>query len=145
MPRGQSEGTNMRQQPKLWDSQRQRKKKRERENYPAKSPNLRHCQANSQNKGLSRASQLRTGPSPTREGRQEQSEPERGNHGPREASSTKLQTGFIANQEFLGFWTVDIGREGHSQRSAPQQGHTAHLGRCVHGTPQNRVAGTGGG
>ena len=33
---------------------------------------------------------------------------ERGNQGPREASSTKLQTGFIANQEFLGFWTVDI-------------------------------------
>ena len=33
---------------------------------------------------------------------------ERGNHSRREASSTKLQAGFIANQDFLGFWTVDI-------------------------------------
>ena len=39
--------------PKLWDS------------YPVKSPNLRHHQAHSQNKGLSRARQLWTGPSPT--------------------------------------------------------------------------------
>ena len=36
------EGANVRYQPKLWDSQREREKK-ERENYPAKSPNLRHC------------------------------------------------------------------------------------------------------
>ena len=57
----------------MWDSNpncgiaRERKKKRE--NYPAKSPNLRHCQALSQNKGLSkyqrRATWLRTGPCPT--------------------------------------------------------------------------------
>ena len=45
--------------PKLWDS------------YPVKSPNLRHRQACSQNKGLSRASRLQTSPSPTgyRQGR----------------------------------------------------------------------------
>ena len=49
---------------------------------------------------------------------------------PREASSTKLQAGFIANQDFLGFWTVDIHREGHSPRSAPQKRHTAHLRRA---------------
>ena len=73
-----------------------------------KSPNLRHCQARSQNKGLTRASRLRTGPSPQETGRGGQSETERGNHSPREASSTKLQAGFIANQGFLGFWTVDI-------------------------------------
>ena len=48
----------MRQQPKLWDSQREREEKRE--NFPAKVSNL----ALSQNKGLSqyqrRASLLRT-------------------------------------------------------------------------------------
>ena len=32
---------------------------------PAKSPKLRHCQARSQNKGLSRASWLQTDPSPS--------------------------------------------------------------------------------
>ena len=44
-----TEGTKLRQQPRLWDS------------YPAKSLNLRHCQACSQNKGLSRASQRQAG------------------------------------------------------------------------------------
>ena len=46
---------------------REREKKK-RENFAMKSPNLRHCQACSQNKGLSeyqrRDSPLRTGPSP---------------------------------------------------------------------------------
>ena len=48
-----------------------RKKKggRERDNYTSKSPNLKHCQARSQNRGLSklqrRASRLLPGPSPT--------------------------------------------------------------------------------
>ena len=46
MPRGQSEGTNLGSQTRLWDS------------YNAKSPYLRHRQASSQNKGLSRASRL---------------------------------------------------------------------------------------
>jgi len=62
----------MRYQPTLWDSQRERergKRERERENYPAKSPNLRHCQAYSNNKGLSeyqrRSRWLQVGPSPT--------------------------------------------------------------------------------
>ena len=73
-----------------------------------KSPNLRHHQARSQNKGLTRASWLRTGPSPQETGRGGQPESERGNRSPREASSTKLQAGFIANQDFLGFWTVNI-------------------------------------
>ena len=60
----------------------------------------------------------------------------RGNHSPREASSTKLQADFIANQDFLGFWTVDIHQEGCSQRSAPQKRHTAHLRRHAHCTPR---------
>ena len=45
---------------------------------------------------------------PLETGRQGQPEPEGGNCGPREASSTKLQAEFVANQDFLGFWTVNI-------------------------------------
>ena len=41
-------------------------------------------------------------------GRWGQPEPEGGNPGTREALSTKLQAGFIANQDFLGFWMVNI-------------------------------------
>ena len=74
-----------------------------RENYPTKSPNLRHCQACSQNKGMSRASLLWTGPSSAGD-RQVRA----GNCGPRDIFSTKLQAGFVANQDFLGFWTVNI-------------------------------------
>ena len=33
----------------------------------------------------------------------------------------------VANQDLLGSWMVDIRREGHSQRSAPQRRHMAHL------------------
>ena len=90
MPQGQFEGTNLGYQTRLWDS------------YHVKSPNLRHHQACSQNKGLSRALL------PLEIGRRGQPEPEGGNHRPREALSTKLQAGFIANQDFLGFWTVNI-------------------------------------
>ena len=97
-----------------------------------KSPNLRHCQARSQSKGLSRASRLWTGPSPARG----QPEPEGGNRGPKEASYNKLQADFIANQDFLGFWTVDIHWEGHRQRSAPQKRHMAHLRRRACCTPR---------
>ena len=50
MPRGQSEGTNLGLQTRLWDS------------YHMKSPNLRHRQARTQNKGLNRASPLQTIP-----------------------------------------------------------------------------------
>ena len=41
----------------------------------------------------------------------------------------------VANQVFLGSWTVDIHQEGRSQRSAPQRRHTAHLrwrSRCTY-------------
>ena len=96
MPRGQSEGTNLRQQTRLWES------------YHGKRPNLRQCQARSQNKGLSRASQLQTGSPPSRDRQARAARAGRGNHAPREALSTKLQAGFVANRDFLGFWTVDI-------------------------------------
>ena len=84
-----------------------------------KSPNLRHHQARSQNKGLTRASRLQTSPSPTGDRQARAARARRGNHGPREASFTKLQAGFIANQDFLGFWMVDI-----------------HLRRCTSCTPR---------
>ena len=35
----------------------------------------------------------------------------------------------VANQDFLRSWMVDILQEGHSQRSAPQRRHMAHLRR----------------
>ena len=70
---------------------------------------------------------------------------EGGNHGPREASSTKLQAGFIANQESLGFWIVNIHREGCSQRLAPQKRHMAHLRRCTRCTPRKPSGWDGGG
>ena len=105
------------------DSQGEKKRERERENYLTKSPNLRHCQARSQNKGLReyqrRASRLRTGPSPAggREAGWGQPEPERGNLGHREGilyqTASRLP---VANQDFLGFWKVDIHPEGRSQR-----------------------------
>ena len=128
----QSEGTNLRQQTRLWDS------------YPTKSPNLRHCQACSQNKGLSRASWLWTGPSPTGD-RQVRPEPEGGNCSPRKVSYTKLQADFFDNQDLLGFWMVDKRQEGRSQRSASQKRHMAHLRRHTHCTPRKLSGWDGGG
>ena len=73
---------------------------------------------------------MQTGPSPTR-GREtggRKSEPERGNVGPRDSILYQTAIRFpVANQDFLGFWTVDICRQGHSQRSAAQK---------THGTPE---------
>ena len=91
----------------------------------------------SQNKGLSeyqrRASRQRTGPSPTR-GREvggQQPESESGNLGPRDGILYQTVSRLpVANQVFLGSWTVDIHQEGRSQRSAPQRRHRAHLRRC---------------
>ena len=131
MPQGQSEGTSLRQQPRLWDS------------YPVKNPNLRHHQASSQNKGLSRASRLRTSPSPAQDMQARAARGRRGNPDPREASSTKLQAGFIANQDFLGFWMVDIRQQGRSQKQLPRRDtrHTWEGETVVH--PENQVAGMG--
>ena len=53
-----------------------------------------------------------------------QPEPEGVNCSPREAPSTKLQAGFIANQDFLGFWMVDIVT---ARDSSPEE---------THGTPE---------
>jgi len=110
-----------------------------------KSPNLRRRQACSQNKGLSRSSWLQTSPSPIKDRQREQPELEGGNHGPRDASCTKLQADSVANQDFLGFRMVDIHWEGRSQRSVPQKRHTAHLRRPACCTPRKRSSWDWGG
>ena len=86
-----------------------------------------------------------TSPSPARDRQARASRAGRGNCGPREASSTKLQAGFFANQDFPGFWMVDICQEGHSQRSAPQKRHTAHLRKHASCTPRKPSGWDGGG
>ena len=60
-----------------------------------------------------------------------------------EAPYTKLQSDFLDNQDFLGFWMVDICWEGRSQRTAPQKRHMAHLRRHTHYTPRKLSGGTG--
>ena len=135
----------------MWDSQRGRE--RERENFPTKSSNLRHCWAYSQNKGLNKyqrtVSLLQTSPSPTRgrEAGRQQPEPEGGgNLGPRDGILHQTESRPpVVNQVFLGPWTVDIHQEGGSQRSAPQRRHTAHLRRCSHCTPRKLSAWDRGG
>ena len=37
----------------------------------------------------------------------------------------------VANQDFWGFWMVDICRGGRNQRSAPQKNHMAHLRQAL--------------
>ena len=71
-------------------------------------------------------------------------EPERGNLGPRDG--ILYQTAIrlpVANQDFLGFWTDYICREGRSQRSVPQKRHVAHLRWAPTAHPGNRAAGMG--
>ena len=93
-----------------------------------KSPNLRHHQAHSQNKGLSKASWLQAGPSPSgnrqaraaRAGRR-QSQPQRG-------IIYRTASRLHANQDFLGFWIVNICRR-----------------RCASCTPRKLSSRDGGG
>ena len=80
----------------MWDS------------YPAKSPNLRHHQACSQNKGLSRASRLRTGPSPSGDMQMRAARARRGQLWPQRGIIYQTASRLVANQYFLGFWTVKI-------------------------------------
>ena len=66
-----------------------------------------------------------------------QSQRARGKLGPRDGifhhSVSRLP---VANQIFLGPWTVDICQEGCSQRSAPQRRHMAHLRQRSHCAPR---------
>ena len=57
-----------------------------------------------------------------------QSQRERGYIGPRDGILHQtVSRPPVANQVFLGSWTVDICQEGCSLRSAPQRRDTAHL------------------
>ena len=133
----------MRLQPKLWDNQREREKKRE--NFPTKSSNLKHSLAHSQNKGLSehqrRASQLWICP-PLLEAERQAGDSQRwkarGYRGPRDGILHQTLSRLpVANHVFLGSWTVDVCQERHSLRSAPQRRHTVHLRQCSCGTPRS--------
>ena len=91
----------------------------------------------SQNKGLSeyqrRASQgganfLPQQPEAERQAGDSQGQKVRGNLSPRDSILCQTVSRLpVANQVFLGSWTVDICQEGCSQRSAPQR---------THGTPE---------
>ena len=78
---------------------------------------------------------MQTSPFPTR-GREagwQQLEPERGKLGPRDSKPYQTVSRLpVANQVFLGSWTVDICLEGRSQRLTLQRRHMAHLRRCSH-------------
>ena len=111
-----------------------------------KSPNLRHRQARSQNKGLSRVSRLQTGPSrPSGDRQWREARAGRGQSQPQRGIIYQTASRLVANQDFLGFWMVDIRREGRSQRSAPQKRHTAHLRMCAGCTSRKPSGRDGGG
>ena len=65
-----------------------------------------------------------------------QSRKVRGNLGPRDSILHQTVSRLpVANQVFLGSWVVDVHQEDHSQRSASQKRHTAHLRQCSLGAP----------
>ena len=67
-------------------------------------------------------------PEAERQAGDSQSQKARGNLSPRDSILHQTVSRLpVANQVFLGSWMVDIHQEGHSQRSAPQKRHTAHL------------------
>ena len=139
----------------MWDSnpncgiarERGEKKERERESFPAKSPNLRHCRPTHRTKDWenTRGELASCRPAhPPLEAGGRQPEPERGKLGPREGIPYQTVSRLpVANQDFLGFWTVDILQEGRSQRLAPQKRHMAYLRWHTSCHPVNQVAGTG--
>ena len=122
MPRGQSEGTHSRQQPRLWDS------------YPGQSPNPRNCQARSQNK----AGRLRTGPPP----------PESGSGDGQSRKGRSARRGFppqaagrlLGQPRLLGILDDWHRQEGGSRRPAPRNRH-----RRAHCRPRKPGGRDGGG
>ena len=150
MPWGQFEGANVRQQPKLWDSQRERKKKKER-TFPQKSltwPS--HRTKDWANTKGELACCIQAPPRP----RQRQRGRWRTARAVRQGAISDPETSIlhqtvrriaVANHVFLGFWRADICQEGHSLRSAPQRRHIAHLRQCSHGTPGKLSGGDQGG
>jgi len=126
----------MRQQSKLWDRQREKKRERER-TFLRKALTCRP--ACSHNKGLS---EYQTGCSHRQRHRGRCATARAGRQGAAAISVT--ETGIlhqnvsrlpVANHVFLGSWMVDICQEGRTQRSAPQRRHMVHLRRCSCGAP----------
>ena len=75
-----------------------------------------------------------------------QSQKARGNLRPRDGILHQTVSRLpVANQVFLGSWMVDIRKEGHSQRSAPQKRHMAHLRQRSRCTPRKPRGWLGGG
>ena len=94
-----------------------------------KSHNLRHRQARSQNKGLSRAGWLWTSPPPTRDRQGRAARARKGQLRPREASSTNLQAGSLLTKT-----SWDSGQSTSARRVAARD----QLPRGdTHGTPEN--------
>ena len=135
MPWGQSEGANVRLQPKPWDFQRDQNNNN---SVPIKSfKSVQWCLVCSQNKWLSkyqrRASQLsyRTLTAWRQRGRCVTARAIRQGAAsistPEAAYYTKLSRLPVVNHIFLGLWTVHICQECHSLRSVPQRRHVANL------------------
>ena len=108
-----------------------------------KRPNLRHCGATHRTTDWANITGELAGCRPAHQppetGRQAGADKLKGKSQPQRGilyqTASRLP---LPNQDFLGFWMVDICWEGCSQRSAPQE---RHRGTCWH--PGNRVAGTG--
>ena len=67
----------------------------------------------------------------------------RGNLSPRDIVHQTVSRLPVANQVFLGSWTVDIHQEGHRQRLNPQKRHMVHLDGAPTAHPGNQRTGTG--
>ena len=105
-----------------------------------KSPNLGHCWAHSQNKGLSKYQRRATGcglahPHQRQGGRWGAAKAREG-QSPRDSILYQTASRLPVASQDLGFWMGDICQEGQSQRSAPQRRHAAHLRRRAHCTPR---------
>ena len=110
-----------------------------------KGPNLRHHRACSQNKGLSRASWQRTGPSPTGDRKVRAARAGRGQSAPqRHPLPNSKQTSPLTKTSWDSGRSI-FAREGHSQRPAPQNRHAAHLRRRACYTPRKPSGRDGGG
>ena len=85
-------------------------------------------------------------PEAARQAGDSQSRKARGNLGPRDGILHQtVSRPPVANQLFLGSWTVDIWQEGHSQRSASQRRHMAHLRQHSRCASRNSSSWDGGG
>ena len=108
-----------------------------------KSSNLRHWQPAHRTKDwantrgeLASSGPAHPPPEAERQAGDSQNKKARGKLGPRDSILYQTESRLpVANQVLLVSWTVDIHLEGHSQRSASQRRHMAHLRQhscCTH-------------